>query len=108
MGRFVEETLKDDKNFDYAGLVSDDDGRKDRLRFWNDELCRKKPHTFDIVLAVSGLAFLFRTNCPHLTCHLFLPARRRRNCPLRILALPAHRATRRIFRAWLTWVFDKI
>jgi len=49
---WVEETMKDSDSFDATSVHKGDDSRKDRLRYWNDELCRKKPHTFDIVIAV--------------------------------------------------------
>ncbi|KAF2225699.1 ATP-NAD kinase-like domain-containing protein [Elsinoe ampelina] len=51
---WVEHKLKDDPAFDEAGLLKVDDTRKDRLRYWDDELCRRKPQTFDIGLALGG------------------------------------------------------
>jgi len=50
--RWIEDTLKDNDAFDVKGLIEADPARKERLKFWNNELCRKKPHTFDIVVAV--------------------------------------------------------
>lgn len=51
---WVEETLKDNKAFDVDGLCSQDESYKARLKFWNNELCRKKPHLFEICLALGG------------------------------------------------------
>ena len=51
---WVEETLKDNKNFNADELCSQDESYKERLRFWNNELCRKKPHLFEICLALGG------------------------------------------------------
>lgn len=45
--------MKDSKTFDAAGLIEADPSRKDRLKYWTNELCRKKPHTFDVAVAVS-------------------------------------------------------
>lgn len=56
--RFVERKLKEDENFNYMSLVKGDKDRKDNLKFWDDDLCRNKPHTFDIILAVSDREFL--------------------------------------------------
>ncbi|KAF4553802.1 NAD(+) kinase-like protein 2 [Elsinoe fawcettii] len=51
---WVEHKLRDDPSFDAKGLLEKDDTRKDRLRYWDDELCRRKPQTFDIGLALGG------------------------------------------------------
>ncbi|KAI5367791.1 Putative NAD kinase [Septoria linicola] len=51
---WVEETLKDNKAFDAEGLCSQDETYKDRLKFWTNELCQKKPHLFEICLALGG------------------------------------------------------
>lgn len=48
----MEEKLKDDEHFDYEGLVKGDKARQEKLKFWTNELCKKKPHMFDIILAV--------------------------------------------------------
>lgn len=50
---WVEDTLKDQESFDASAIHKNDQSRKDRLRYWNNELCQKRPHTFDIVIAVS-------------------------------------------------------
>ncbi|KAK5118874.1 hypothetical protein LTR62_000083 [Meristemomyces frigidus] len=51
---WVEETMKDNRIFDAASIVSQNETYKDRLRYWTNELCRKKPHTFEICLALGG------------------------------------------------------
>ncbi|KAI9709542.1 MAG: hypothetical protein M1820_003302 [Bogoriella megaspora] len=51
---YVEDTLKNDVKFDAKGLVELDPTYQDRLKFWNEELCRQRPQTFDIVLALGG------------------------------------------------------
>jgi len=44
--------MKDSDSFDASSIHKGAQSRKDRLRYWNDELCHKRPHTFDIVIAV--------------------------------------------------------
>jgi len=51
---WVEDTMRDNKTFDASSLTSQDETYKDRLRYWTDELCRRKPHTFEIILALGG------------------------------------------------------
>ncbi|PNS19367.1 hypothetical protein CAC42_2544 [Sphaceloma murrayae] len=51
---WVEHTLKDKPAFDEKGLLSVDESRIDRLKYWDDDLCRRKPQTFDIGLALGG------------------------------------------------------
>jgi NAD+ kinase len=65
---YVEENLKHNKKFDAPGLL--DEVRKEysygreangdskkmerRLRYWDDEMCRARPHTFDFVITLGG------------------------------------------------------
>ncbi|QIW94691.1 hypothetical protein AMS68_000209 [Peltaster fructicola] len=51
---WVEDTMKDSKCFDAQGLCDEGPDFKDRLKYWDNELCRKKPHTFEIVVALGG------------------------------------------------------
>lgn len=77
---YVEENLKDNKKFDAQGLldeleaqrqsrtgnISQEEGgsgsatptatnRKERrLRYWNNDMCRQKPHNFDFVVTLGG------------------------------------------------------
>ncbi len=66
---YVERSLKDNKLFDAAGLL--DDVCRDyvaagemeeeaihtiarRLRYWDSDMCRTRPHTFDFVVTLGG------------------------------------------------------
>lgn len=51
---YVEETLQHNPIYDAEGLRRADPSYKDRLKYWNSELCAKKPQTFDIVVALGG------------------------------------------------------
>lgn len=52
---WVEDTMQGNKNFDSEGILAKDpESYTDRLKYWNDELCRRKPHTFEICLALGG------------------------------------------------------
>jgi hypothetical protein len=84
---YVEETLSENKLFDAEGLLKKNSGYEGRLKFWTNELCAEKPHTFDIVLAVCTLIWL---NATRLTS----TARRRRHSALRLLAIPTYRTPR--------------
>ena len=49
---YVEQTLRDNKVFDAAGLLDKNPSYQGRLKYWTNEMCTQKPQTFDIVLAV--------------------------------------------------------
>jgi len=64
---YVEENLRDNKKFDAQGIMDElgsltpqggDDtptgSKKRRLRYWTDEMCRTRPHTFDFVVTLGG------------------------------------------------------
>ncbi|CAG8977295.1 hypothetical protein HYALB_00012580 [Hymenoscyphus albidus] len=64
---YVENTLKDNKKFNAASLlaeiddeyskkeISQEEKRLDRrLRYWTNEMCRTRPHTFDFVVTLGG------------------------------------------------------
>lgn len=77
---YVEDKLRDNKKFDAKGIVDElernsaaaagadvgkeaflksasaqANGKVDRrLRYWNDEMCRSRPHTFDFVVTLGG------------------------------------------------------
>lgn len=51
---WVENTMRDNKTFNAEGILSKDPSYKDRLKYWTNELCKKKPHTFEICLALGG------------------------------------------------------
>src|SRR6201999_2674463 len=46
---YVENTLKDNEIFDAQGLVEEDPSFGERLKYWDNELAKKHPHTFDFV-----------------------------------------------------------
>ena len=49
---YVEDTLEHNHTFNARSLVATDASREGRLKFWNNELCRKHPLTFDFVVTV--------------------------------------------------------
>ncbi|KFA67568.1 hypothetical protein S40285_04249 [Stachybotrys chlorohalonatus IBT 40285] len=67
---FVQDTLRGNKKFDAAGLLGEvssgfaEDGKMEedaarafntkRLRYWNEDMCRERPHTFDFVITLGG------------------------------------------------------
>lgn len=82
---YVEDKLKDNRKFDAKGLLEDleylhsqesgsnCDGKQKmerRLRFWTNEMCRTRPHTFDFVVTLGGdgtvlyASFLFQRIVP--------------------------------------------
>ena len=67
---YIQDKLKTNKKFDLTGLLDDvakrysDDGEvshekalgdiKKRLRFWDEDMCKTRPHTFDFVITLGG------------------------------------------------------
>lgn len=67
---YVQDKLKTNKKFDMAGLVDEvaksyvsagnmsEDAARDsilrRLRFWDEGMCKARPHTFDFVITLGG------------------------------------------------------
>lgn len=62
---WVEENLRENKRFNSKGLLEDlhkayaEQGENDtevekRLKYWNNGMCRVKPHTFDFVVTLGG------------------------------------------------------
>jgi NAD+ kinase len=51
---WVEDTMKDNKIFDAESLAQKDPSFRDRIKYWNPELCKAKPHLFEIVVALGG------------------------------------------------------
>ncbi|KEQ96036.1 hypothetical protein AUEXF2481DRAFT_39126 [Aureobasidium subglaciale EXF-2481] len=51
---YVQDTLKELKSFDIPSILEGDESKTDRLNYWNEALCKKSPHKFDIVLALGG------------------------------------------------------
>ena len=51
---FVENTLEKNKTFDAEGLLAEDPTYKGRLRYWDNDLAKRRPHTFDFVITLGG------------------------------------------------------
>jgi NAD+ kinase len=65
---YVEDNLRDNKRFNSRGLIEDleklytqkDEAKADngnlekRLRYWSNNMCRTRPHTFDFVVTLGG------------------------------------------------------
>ncbi|KAF1990033.1 ATP-NAD kinase [Aulographum hederae CBS 113979] len=51
---WVENTMQHNKSFDAEGLVESNPSFKGRLKFWDNQLCARRPLTFDIVIALGG------------------------------------------------------
>ncbi|EGE81031.1 serine/threonine protein kinase [Blastomyces dermatitidis ATCC 18188] len=51
---YVEKRLEDEKEFDAAGLYEEEPSAKGRLKFWDLDLVKKKPQTFDFIVTLGG------------------------------------------------------
>ncbi|RMD41956.1 hypothetical protein DV735_g3183, partial [Chaetothyriales sp. CBS 134920] len=51
---YVEDTMQAHEDFDATGLLKEDPSYEERLRYWNTELARNQPHTFDIAVTLGG------------------------------------------------------
>ncbi|KAI0459828.1 ATP-NAD kinase-like domain-containing protein [Xylaria acuta] len=67
---YIQDTLKGNKRFDLPGLIEelrseyieaaemDQDTPSEamgrRIRFWAEDMCRKRPHTFDFIITLGG------------------------------------------------------
>ena len=51
---YVEKILREHKKFNASGLLEENASVKDRLKYWDDELCARHPHTFDIGVCLGG------------------------------------------------------
>ena len=51
---YVEDTMKENKTFDAAGLIAEDETFPNRLKYWNNLLAKRRPHTFDFVVTLGG------------------------------------------------------
>lgn len=52
LSRYVEDTLEHNHTFNAKSIVSADTSRDGRLKYWNNELCKKHPLTFDFAVTV--------------------------------------------------------
>lgn len=55
---YVENTLEHNNIFDAQALVSVDSSREGRLKYWDNDLCAKHPHTFDFAVTVRSYPLL--------------------------------------------------
>jgi NAD+ kinase len=51
---WVENILEDNKTFDAKSLLAEDSSHEGRLKYWNNEVTKKHPHTFDFVVSLGG------------------------------------------------------
>ena len=51
---YVEDTMKDNKCFDSEGLLKANPTFDGRLKYWTNELAKKRPHTFDFCVLLGG------------------------------------------------------
>ncbi|KAL8770868.1 MAG: hypothetical protein Q9209_003519 [Squamulea sp. 1 TL-2023] len=51
---YVENTFEQNRTFDAQGLVSKDSSYRDRLKYWDNELCKKQPQLFDFAVTLGG------------------------------------------------------
>ena len=52
LSRYVEDTLENNHKFDAKSIIAADLSREGRLKYWNNELCKKHPLTFDFAVTV--------------------------------------------------------
>jgi NAD+ kinase len=52
--RYVENTLENNDLFGAQSIVSQNAQWTKRLKYWTNELCHKRPQTFDIVISLGG------------------------------------------------------
>ncbi|THY34425.1 ATP-NAD kinase [Aureobasidium pullulans] len=51
---YVQDKLQDLKSFDVESILEGDESKQSRLKYWDEALCKRMPHKFDIVLALGG------------------------------------------------------
>ena len=51
---YVEDVMRDSKSFDAQGLLESNPAFEGRLKYWNNELAKKRPHTFDFCILLGG------------------------------------------------------
>lgn len=51
---YVENTMEDSECFDAKGLLENNPDFKGRLKYWDNELAKKRPHTFDFCVLLGG------------------------------------------------------
>lgn len=51
---YVENTMKDNEAFDAPSILKEDPTYEKRLKYWDNDLARTRPHTFDFVISLGG------------------------------------------------------
>lgn len=51
---YVEDTMEGNKHFNAKGLLEANPGFEGRLKYWNNELAKNRPHTFDFCILLGG------------------------------------------------------
>lgn len=51
---WVENILEHNEKFDAKGLLAEDPSHEGRLKYWDSEVTKKRPHTFDFVITLGG------------------------------------------------------
>lgn len=51
---YVEDTMEHNTAFNAVGLLAEDETFPGRLKYWNNDLARRRPHTFDFVVTLGG------------------------------------------------------
>ncbi|KAK3984792.1 NAD(+) kinase [Cladorrhinum sp. PSN332] len=51
---YVDRELKDNRRFDAKSIVEGAGNGEKRLKYWDEEICRARPHTFDLVITLGG------------------------------------------------------
>ena len=52
LSRYVEDTLEHNDKFNARSIITADTSREGRLKYWNNDLCKKHPLTFDFAVTV--------------------------------------------------------
>ena len=60
--RYVEDTLEHNHKFDAKSIIAADTSREGRLKYWNNDLCKKHPLTFDFAVTVLCPRVLLRSS----------------------------------------------
>lgn len=51
---YVQDTLSENTLFNGKGLFAEDDSYEPRLKYWDEDVARKHPHSFDFVITLGG------------------------------------------------------
>lgn len=67
---YVQDELRDTKEFDYEGMLKLDNPKSTRIRFWQSDRCVYRPELFDLILTFGGdgtvlyASWLFQATIP--------------------------------------------